>query len=94
MTKETPIEERPANRRGKARQDTDNPEAIALFGNLVGLSQRESEIRAELDSILEVRNATFLRLVQLDVTYREIAEHTNVTPMGVRKAVERMTGRP
>ena len=71
------------------RREADDPEALALLAELDDLTDQARRIATEADDVMAARNRCFVRLKELRVTHREIAAHSDLTEMAVKKAIDK-----
>lgn len=71
------------------RRKATEPEAVELLAKLDGLTAEAAEHAARGEQLMADRNALFVALKALGVTHREIAEHSDLTEMAVKKAIDK-----
>jgi len=72
---------------GRPQQNTTDPTAIRKLAELERLAKVERALRAELDEVMGRRNELFRGLVELGVTYREVAGSSVVSANRVMRIV-------
>lgn len=74
-----------------ARREATDPVAVSLLSDLDRLTERARAAAEEVSRLMSHRNDLFVQLKALGVTHREIAAHSDLTEMAVKKAIDKTT---
>lgn len=73
------------------RRHADTPEQLQALAKLGEVTAEYAALAERMDEVMARRNGLFVTLKSMGVTHREIAQHSGLTEMAVKKAIDKTT---